>query len=367
MNRIFFIGAGMSAAAGLPLTRDLWRAVAHSITRTPETYHHLRDYLRSAHGIADEHISRAALEWGRRFGNARPSTAAEPDDDASAAPDLLEVFSTLDVLLDENSMLGLAQGVRPFSSREMPALRDSLVRTLSEAFRSFSDSHPLYLRLAAILHPADTIITTNWDMLLDRALHESSAGLVAAQLGTDATIVARDGTETLNAPARFPPGPRLLKLHGSFTWLYCQCCTRLYVNPQVPIAALARSGASPTSANGCDCGALLSPLLVAPTYLKDYHNRHLANVWHAALDSLARSDTWFFIGYSLPADDMHIRVLFKKALQARLATGLSNPQVWVSNLTTAAVKPYGPLFGSRVAFAGPADHFLAMLEAQALR
>jgi hypothetical protein len=45
-----------------------------------------------------------------------------------------------------------------------------------------------------------------------------------------------------------------------------------------------------------------------------YDNAHLVKIWLEAEHILRKANTIFFIGYSLPESDFHIRYLLKKSL-----------------------------------------------------
>jgi hypothetical protein len=61
-------------------------------------------------------------------------------------------------------------------------------------------------------------------------------------------------------------------------------------------------------------GAVQRPLIIAPTWLKVYDNAHLLQIWLEAEHTLRKADAVFFIGYSLPESDVHVRYLLKKSL-----------------------------------------------------
>jgi len=62
------------------------------------------------------------------------------------------------------------------------------------------------------------------------------------------------------------------------------------------------------------CGTKLRPLLVAPTYFKNYRNPHLSQVWYQAEQLLRSAKRAIFIGYSLPDDDVEVVYLLKRSL-----------------------------------------------------
>jgi hypothetical protein len=65
------------------------------------------------------------------------------------------------------------------------------------------------------------------------------------------------------------------------------------------------------------------PVLITPTYKKDYRNPHIAQVWYQAERVLREAARVFIIGYSLPDDDVEVIYLLKRGL-SHLSTTPSN-------------------------------------------
>jgi hypothetical protein len=68
-----------------------------------------------------------------------------------------------------------------------------------------------------VVRSSDCFITTNWDILLDRARHQTF-GSTSGDYGTDATLVPRIPLDEAQKGRR----PKLFKLHGSLNWLQTQ-------------------------------------------------------------------------------------------------------------------------------------------------
>ena len=52
------------------------------------------------------------------------------------------------------------------------------------------------------------------------------------------------------------------------------------------------------------CGTPLRAVMITPSFVKDYRNAHIQSVWYQAEWRLRESTHAFFIGYSLPNDDL---------------------------------------------------------------
>jgi len=103
---------------------------------------------------------------------------------------------------------------------------------------------------------------------------------------------------------------KLLKLHGSLNWMFCPVCRSMKLNLEGKIADKVIAKKIPCERDG----AAQRPLVIAPTWLKVYDNPHLMGIWLEAENTLRNTDEVFFVGYSLPDSDVHVRYLLKKSL-----------------------------------------------------
>ena len=157
-------------------------------------------------------------------------------------------------------------------------------------------------------------ISLNYDTLVDRAMIELSAWVGA-----------------MNFPAygcslRVPSGDRrfgqLLKLHGSISWLRCPKCPGLrFVIPdlsiyrdRVPDAFVDPRSLDKPEIPCRECGSPVGSCIVAPTQRKTYDIPALNEVWSEAERVLKRAGRVYFIGYSLPEDDVEIALLLRRSL-----------------------------------------------------
>lgn len=80
-----------------------------------------------------------------------------------------------------------------------------------------------------------------------------------------------------------------------------------------------------------------------PTWIKDYDNSALAEIWRMAQKQLADADELVFLGYSLREDDWKVKELFRNAEHTR---GRKWRRVVVVNKSLARVRHrYGKVFG----------------------
>ena len=322
MSRAFFIGAGASVADGFPVTRDLMAALAyvmHHYNRRGSRTHRLFDYLNTVYGVSREDVGAAAAAW-EAFVQRRERI------DASLLPSIIEMLSVLDTVCQEGMSLGPA--ARPKGStgsrrnldpNELRRIRDRVQKGLIEQFATLHRRRDpvTFDRLVRTLEPEDVLITTNWDLLLDRAL-EARFGPPPDGTSFGMPQAGLERPRSGRGRRRSRPRPVLLKLHGSLNWLWCTQCGGLTIDLREK-PPRGREDAVHDDPYGfrCPCGGQFSGLIVTPTFLKRYENHHLGAVWSEALRRLIQTARWTFIGYSLPEDDVAIRALLLKALVAR--------------------------------------------------
>ena len=230
-------------------------------------------------------------------------------------PALEDVLSQLDLALNEG---------RPLSSTytvdKIRELRDGLVYGIAEVLRtSLERDHPsdheVWPRLKEFLshlRPEDTIVSLNYDIVVDNAL----LGLGRAPVNYGVSIrsgIERDG----GGQWRWEPYPLygesfpLYKPHGSLNWLYCRACQKLDVTAGLKSTHYIFSDPALICAA---CNSRYEALIVAPTMFKSYSNLVLAEIWRAVEDRLASAAEVVFIGYSLPDADVHLRCILMRAL-----------------------------------------------------
>ena len=157
------------------------------------------------------------------------------------------------------------------------------------------------------------VVSLNYDILVDNAMIRPRAG----------TVTFPDYGCSIRAPEGQDRFGRLLKLHGSLNWLYCSACQQLELlvnhagnrtepTPAKMYDAIRGFGKRVTCKN---CGALVDPVLITPTHMKDYRNPHITSVWYEAHQMLRNADRVVFVGYSLPENDVEVIYLLKRGLR----------------------------------------------------
>jgi hypothetical protein len=172
-----------------------------------------------------------------------------------------------------------------------------------------------------------SIVSLNWDILLDnaldRALQKKDAGCAFGDYDPFGVVDyccyvssfepnnprIRSGLWSLGCRGY---NVKLLKIHGSMNWLQCMNCQRLFTTFGEKLVASSNIGTlcRHCKKNGID--AELRASLVMPTFLKDLSNFQIKLVWQNAGVELMEARRLVFIGYSLPHADFEFRQVLSR-------------------------------------------------------
>jgi NAD-dependent SIR2 family protein deacetylase len=351
-NRVFFIGAGASKQDKFPLTNELKYGLAWAICKEKTRLQPLKEHLRYLYNVQENTLKAGTAFWDRKL-----QADNSQQDDLGKLPDVTDLLSTLDWMIREESSFGpgLNTGKSEVSKSaiELAYIRDLVVQALCYSLDLYMELKDASTSCNFIEHvkPNDSIITTNWDLLLDAA-RDTKFGSKPEDYGTTGNV-ALEGSTIHPCKKR----PKLLKLHGSLSWRYCPRCQRLVIDPLHHVAGEREQNAT------CLCNCKYSELIVTPSFVREYRNVHLLTIWREALMTLARSPEWVFIGYSLPPDDIGIRTLLLKARCIRKDAGLKDPVVTIvtgSNGREETVKRYnGVLTNAKLYKKGDFGNFVS--------
>lgn len=139
-----------------------------------------------------------------------------------------------------------------------------------------------------------TIISFNWDHIPERLLYEKFGYF-------DYCI---DNVRRIDRSiGNISRGIKLLKLHGSVNWLYCD-------NPNHPIHVYNSWQAQRVRLDYCiKCDYQLSKLIVPPVWHKRDFAQRIGELWETAADELCIADRIVVIGYSLRSLDFSAKHL----------------------------------------------------------
>ena len=358
-STVYFLGAGTSAEAGVPLTGSLLKLLVTRAESAQST--ELTQFIKrfGFHHAADgESISDLI-----NFVNSS-IRENQPLDDYFTVECLRRLRDKITVelsfVIGEAATKGQRVKLPPDAELQPDATKLRIQSYVKHFVRQLKTRRRT---LRARLGPGDVVITTNYDINIDAALFElvyaDESG--ADRGGSDLTDVYlgsefRDPDSDEYALSAPKATVDFFKLHGSLNWLHCPRCLRIFV------AAFGFSvrylddleGPSTSDERLCYCGYHpLEAVLVAPSSTQEIANFHLRSIWMNAYQALEGAERVVISGYSLPAEDLAIRSLFHRAVDARRKMSLPKAEIFVVDLD--AKDPgfqdrFRRLFGSNVQF-----------------
>ncbi len=251
---------------------------------------------------------------------------------------LEDVLSQLDFCIAENRPLSTT-----YSLATLAELRETLVYGICRVLKQSLRSGELYLmkKLIRKLSPNDVIISLNYDLIVDNSVMHASK---TPDYGIPIRQVRNPHVLYYNL---LPESVQVYKLHGSLNWLYCPVCRAVDLTPGEK--AVLYIFENKEVSNCPICGTRYDPVIITPTFLKNYDNRFIGQVWLEAETRLQSAHEIIFIGYSLPDADIILRTMFARSIYwNRLLNGQS-PHITVIDSNTAqnpTRERYEALFGN---------------------
>lgn len=316
MKTVYILGAGFSVEAGAPTQANLMSEAFRLYQNNPanfdvERFNIFKNFLKQQLNIPEA-----------SFGSV----------------DLEDIFTPLDRCLSDNSQfrgisLDIIQEVRE-AVFYVVGRTIQLILNKTDQSKAYINEFANYLTKVSKIrengmyreHDPVSVISTNWDILLDNSIHQSIINHdYKAVVDYCCYISSKDEAEPNIKPGLEKLGQggfnvKLLKLHGSLNWLQCPRCMRLY-------ARFSRKDAmhnilNPDSCRHCDENfpeednnhKLISNLIM-PTFIKDLSNPQYKIIWQNAGIEISEADKVVFIGYSLPSADFEMRQLLSRMVR----------------------------------------------------
>lgn len=349
MNKIvYIIGAGASAAVKLPMQSSILNKI-FSITKNDLPENIYSNNNSSIFNIPEESQPNTLTLQFKEFQKSRRELAlfilnnfSRYEADENTADEILyEKVSNINISLEDlftifDKASFNKEYILSYSSSSLSTqykhLCDCIIFII-ELYSQKSNSD-LYKRISEyfvdrrlatnIDDDPFSIITLNWDTLLDNNLFVACNN----KLSTGKKILPDYCFYNYDVDGNIPctklkakgyHNIKLLKLHGSINWLLCKNCGRILTSFKEDIAFYnIDPGSSKYSCSTC-CSigreSDLKSVLITPTFIKDFNNLHLKNIWFNASIELSEASEVVFIGYSLPDADYEFRYLLKRSLR----------------------------------------------------
>lgn len=271
-RRLFILGAGFSAGAGIPLTDKLLKL-------TFELFHKESDGL---FGRFKQHIQACLMA------DTKPNYSRI---------NIFELCTFLEYI--ELREYGGGERWSNSGSREKLALKYYLSRTIIENTPRSNNIPDVYIKFVSQLREGDLVISFNWDCLLEVALK---------MIGRDYTYNFESGKICL------------CKLHGSLNWRLHEPRAPYKLNWK-PIGfssgimsdEIYHSDELLCHEKWCRHGAFseIEPYIILPGYGKAFDVRALSVLWYKPEFAFATTHDIYMIGLGLAEDDFFLRSFFK--------------------------------------------------------
>jgi len=327
-DTVYVVGAGFSKGCGYPLTSDLLFKV----------------WLR----IDDSH--RKALARIIKFHHPRFK-----EKDHSSFPNIEKLLTELTVNIDLFKSSRRYEG--NFREEELIEARLALLSTIASWFHEIykqAQSTPWLDEFVQIVEEEEAgIITFNWDLLLDQKLFGREITRHHYGLGDELP----------------KSGPFILKPHGSLNW-YASDEVKNVMEKRRKILFKAQRLSHqvevfiPPREIKSKIDKKYTPLIVAPSYFKDFSKPVFQHIWKHSTELLSTAKRIIFLGYSLPADDLQARYILRCGFHNQIEGVIvedgrdpptGNSSVLVVNPDHEAVKRISDIVNPGVKVSHPAE------------
>jgi NAD-dependent SIR2 family protein deacetylase len=298
---VFVLGAGFSQESGAPLVDEFLPKARYLFANRFGSF-----------GTREIENFKKVFDYHEILSGARTKVKIDIDN-------IEEFFSIIDMNIIHTKEIK--------KKEELEATREALIYVIIKTLELCIDEsrYPVYYNFVKELFDGYidfSLITFNYDLILERALQNGSCEF---NYCTDFAGDKLSNNQT-----------KILKLHGSTNWLVCskEKCNNLEIFDHKTIY--------PNFNKKCSkCNGAMVPLLVPPTWNKNFKYEALRSVWSQAFDEISQATYLIFIGYSLPKTDLYFRHFLTLCLKNNKKLGKI---ILVDRETAGTVNRYNDFF-----------------------
>ena len=315
---VIVLGAGATKACGGPLTDEILPAALNGKMVDDERAVRLQD--------REELLALASAFLSECFNVPHQRPVARED-----CPSLPMVLSMLKRSASSGLPIGTWSAEKLVKAKR--AIEYAIFAVIEAALRRIPADRQWHRTLLEPLYERGIepcVISLNYDVIVDNAMF--GLGELHQQLRAPDYRLDVATERYIELCGNLGTFGQLLKLHGSLNWLYCEKCQRLDffvtrgmgggVRAAKALGELyhsapfddAYSCRGTRCRNHPACDGFVVPVLITPTFVKDYDNPHVHRVWAEAEQAMRQADRAVIIGYSLPTDDVEMAMLLKRGL-----------------------------------------------------
>jgi hypothetical protein len=389
-RKALFLGAGASHAFGMPLTNQIMPAIVTRL-RSGQLYEDVKGHVtengptptkdRALSGLYGGHPPLEKLDYP----DPAEDRATLADRLRELAPGFesidLKYFPVTDILSLLDYMLISAFVPAPRNRiADLVKCRDLIERGIMEVLKwPFNPSKVTeipgnLLKIGKWIYNEGqiepiSVISTNYDELIETELYRHLIYTDGERPFDGVNNSVNFGLSWRDCPLGviFNP-PRdykysILKLHGSVHWMKCDLCGWIICNDDYNFKNLMPHVKMFDRNNTCPCGHWpLQSVILAPSFVRYTSDPSILDVWRHAFEELRNADHWYFIGYSLPTQDVAIRSTLIRALKSRGSKEPPKIDVYEVKGTEDVQARYRAFFGDYCSYHwGGMDEFLEMV------
>jgi hypothetical protein len=266
-------------------------------------------------------------------------------------PNLESVFGFMDYFINKRESLN-----KDYTHFTILNIKEVLIRFIHQVISIENESKGIYKKFWEKISKTDmnlSIITMNYDTLLDEsfdflfpktALIDYCINFLNYEKGDKidpfnwwSDVRKPFSTEWLNEKI-FPRPIKILKIHGSINWKYCNCCNQVLLTPwdtkidlnkqkfivekRTTLSLLNKTKevlTCPIDDNVFDT------FIIPPSHIKELNHPVISKLFDEASFEIRNTKKIVFVGYSFPEADVHIKALFKKNLQINTLIEVIDP------------------------------------------
>ncbi len=268
------------------------------------------------------------------------------DEASNEYPHLESVFLFLDYFIQHNESLS-----KTYTISLIRDIKEYLIKLIHHIVNSKTDmKSPYYHKFWDAVEKNNTnisIITLNYDTLLEQAfdyLYERvgyidySFHLMNYSKSEELSFFNYwiDTRKPLTVKNNNSPVPfKIIKLHGSLNWKYCNCCNQTLLTPWDRAIDLNKGKLTWYSQKSNENFAYVCPidgtefetLILTPSFTQNLKHQVITQLLSEAGREIRAAKKIVFVGYSLSNADVHIRALFQKHLQENTEVIVINPRI----------------------------------------